>query len=124
MESFVAHGALVRFFHTMCEFVILVVALLVKSLAAVFARVRLVPRVYPRMRIQRRAPVERLAANSARVRLFFGVYDLVAAQRGRLPETFAAHLYNPRIQYTVKYIKCMVQADSFNVNQAIDIWDL
>lgn len=75
---------------------ILVVALLVKSFATVFARVRLVPGVYPSMRVQRRTPVERFSANGARVRLFFGVYDLVAAQRGRLSEAFAANLANER----------------------------
>jgi len=92
MESFMAHSALVRFFHTVRKLVILVIPLLMKSFATVFARVRLVPGVYPRVRVQRRAPVERLAANGARVRLFFGVYDLVATQRGRLSEAFAAHL--------------------------------
>jgi len=92
MESFMAHGALIRFFHTVRKLVILIIALLVESLATVFARVRLVPSVYPRVRVQRRAPVERLATNGARVRLFFGVYDLVAAQRRRLSEAFAAHL--------------------------------
>jgi len=74
-----ANGALVCFFHAVCELVVLVVALLVKSFAAVFARVRLVPGMYSRVRVQRRTPVERLAANGARVWLFFGVYDLVAA---------------------------------------------
>jgi len=103
MESFMAHGALVRFFHAMRELVVLVVALLVKSLAAVFARVRLVAGVYPRMRIQRRTPVERLAANSASVRLFFGVYDLVAAQRGCLSETFAAYLHHTNAIYSKLY---------------------
>jgi len=51
MESFMANGALVRFFHAVRKLVILVVALLVKSLATVFARVRLVPSVYSRVRI-------------------------------------------------------------------------
>lgn len=89
-----AHGALVRFFHAVRKLVILVVAFLVKSLATVFASVRLVPGVYPRVRVQRRTPVERLSANGTRVWLFFGVYDLVAAQRGRLSEAFAAHLHH------------------------------
>jgi len=72
--------------------VILVVALLVKSFSTVFARIRLVPGVYPRVCIQRRTPVERLATNGARVGLFFGVYDLVAAQRRRLSEAFSTYL--------------------------------
>lgn len=91
-----AHGALVRLLHAMCELVVLVVALLVESLAAIFARVRFVAGVYSRVRVQRGAPVERLAADGARVRLFLGVYDLVPAQRGRLPEAFAAHLRSRR----------------------------
>lgn len=103
MKSFMAHGALVRFFHAMRELVVLVVALLVKSFAAVFARVRLVAGVYPRMRIQCRTPVERLTTNSASVRLFFGVYDLVAAQRGCLSETFAAYLYHTNTIYSKLY---------------------
>lgn len=92
MERFVAHRALVRFFHAVRELVILVVSLLVESLATVLARVRLVAGVYSRVCVQRGAPVERLAAYGARVRFFFGVYDLVPAQGGRLPKSFAAHL--------------------------------
>jgi len=72
--------------------VILVVAFLVKSFSTVFARIWLIPGVYPRVCIQRRAPVERLATNGAGVGLFFGVYDLMAAQRRRLSETFTTYL--------------------------------
>lgn len=94
MECFVTHRALVRLFHTVGELVVLVVALLVKPFAAVFARVRLVSSVYPRVRVQCWAPVKRFAANGARVRFLLRVYDLVTAQRGRLSESFATYLEN------------------------------
>lgn len=92
MERFVTHRALVRLFYAVRELVVLVVALLVEPLAAVFARVRLVPGVYPRVRVQRRAPVERLAADGTRMWFLLRVYNLMAAQRGRLSESFATHL--------------------------------
>lgn len=72
-----AHCTLVRLIHAVRQLVVLIVALLVKSFAAVFARVRLVSGMYPRVRVERRAPVERLTANGARVRLLLGVNNLV-----------------------------------------------
>lgn len=101
MKRFVAHGTLVRLFHAVCQLVVLVVALLMKSFAAVFASVRLISSVDSRVCVQRRAPVERLTANGTRVRFFLGVYDFVTAQRGRLPETFATHLSKKRHIYLV-----------------------
>jgi len=96
VERLVAHCTLVSLLDAVRELVVLVVALLMEPFAAVFARVRLVPGVYPRVGVQRRAPVKGLAADGARVRLFLGVDDLVTAQRGRLPEAFAAHLWTDK----------------------------
>lgn len=69
---------------------ILVIALLVESFAAVFADVRFVAGVDASVRIQCGRTIESLVANVAFVRLVGRVDDFVAAERGRLTETFAA----------------------------------
>ena len=75
---------------------ILVVALLVKALAAVLAHPRLVVLVDAHVGVERRAAVERLAAQLAHVRLLARVYYLVTAERGCLAEALAAHLAHER----------------------------
>ena len=70
---------------------ILVVALLVKALAAVLAHPGLVVLVDAHVGVERRAAVERLAAQLAHVRLLARVNDLVATERGRLAKALAAH---------------------------------
>lgn len=92
----VADAALVRLLTAVRELVVLVVALLVESLAAELAGEGLVAGVDARVRVERRAAVERFTARVARVRFLLGVYDLVSAERGRLAEPLAADLADER----------------------------
>lgn len=69
---------------------ILIVALLVESLAAVFADKRFVAGMDACVGVQCGRAIEGLAAGVAFVRFVGCVDDLVAAQGGRLAETFAA----------------------------------
>lgn len=92
MKRFVTYVTLICLFHAVRELMVLVIALLVESLTTVFARIWLITGVYPCVRVQRRASIERFAANRTRVRFFFCVYDLVSAERRRLPETFSTYL--------------------------------
>ena len=88
-----AYRALELFLLGVREPVVLVVALLVKSLSAVLADERLDALVNSHVRVQRRRPVERLSARPTHVRLLRRVDDLVAAQRRRLAKPFVAHLH-------------------------------
>lgn len=96
VEGLVADDALVGLFDAVRQFVVLVVALLVESLAAVLADERLESGVNAHVSVERRRAVERLAASRALVRLLRRVDDLVAAQRRRLPEALAADLADER----------------------------
>ncbi len=96
VEGLVADDALVGLFDAVRQFVILVVALLVESLAAVLADERLEAGVDADVRVERRRAVEGFAARRALVRLLGRVDDLVAAQRRRLTEPFAAHFADER----------------------------
>jgi len=96
MECLVANVALVRLLAAVRELVILVVALLVKTLAAELTDEWLKVGVYARVGVEGGAAVEGLAAGHALVRLLGGVDDLVPAQGARLPETLAADLADER----------------------------
>lgn len=75
---------------------ILVVALLMKALAAKLADKRLKIGVYSRVGVQGRATIESLSAGHAFVRLLGGVNDLMPAESARLPKTFAADFADER----------------------------
>jgi len=77
--------------------VVLVVAFLVKSFAAILADKRLHPLVYPHMSVESRRPIKGLSTRATNVRFFRSVDDLVAAERRRLPKPFITHLHQPRI---------------------------
>lgn len=96
MECLVADDALVGLFDAVRQFVVLVVALLVESLAAVLADERFESGVNADVRVERRRAVKGFAARRALVRLLGRVDDLVAAQRRRLPESFAADFADER----------------------------
>lgn len=96
VKGFVANDALVGLFDRMSQFVILVVAFLMESFAAMFANERFETGVNSDVRVQRRRSVERFAASRTFVRFFGRVDDFVTTQRRRLTETFAANFANER----------------------------
>lgn len=96
MEGLIADITFVRLLAAVRQFVILVVALLVKALAAELADERLEIGVNARVSVEGGAAVERLAAGHALVRFLGGVYDLVPAQGARLPEALTADLADER----------------------------
>lgn len=109
MECLVAYDAFVGLFDAVRQFVVLVVALLVESFAAMFADERLESGVNAHMSVERRGSVERLAASRTFVRLFGRVDYLVAAQSRRLAETFAADFANERTSSRVhRHVTCQV----------------
>lgn len=80
MESFVADDALVSLFNAVRQLVVLVVALLMKTFAAVLTDKRLETSVNADVRVERRRPVKGFAAGRALVGLLGRVDDLVAAE--------------------------------------------
>lgn len=92
VKRLITDAALVRFLATVCELVILIVALLMKTLAAELADKRLEIGMYACMGIKGGTTIEGLATRHALVRLFSGVDDLVPAKSARLTETFTANL--------------------------------
>ena len=80
MESLVAHIALVSLLSAVGQSMVLVVALLVKSLSTEFALERFVPVVYPHVCVQGGTPVEGFSTHLTFVRFLIGVDYLVPAQ--------------------------------------------
>lgn len=71
---------------------VLVVALLVKALSAVFADEGFNPCVNPGVGVEGRRAIEGFSADPTAVRLFGCVDDLVATEGGGLAEALAAYL--------------------------------
>lgn len=118
----VADAALVRLLAAVRELVVLVVALLVEALAAELTGEGLVAGVDARVRVERRAAVERFAARVARVRFLLGVDDLVSAQRGRLAEPLAADLADERPRSGVHgHVPCqiVVRVEHLHINKSV-----
>lgn len=90
MECFIAYTAFVCLFAAVRQLVILVVAFLMESFAAIFAHERFVPGMDASVGVQCGAAIECLAAGVAFVRLIGRVDDLVTAQCRRLSESLAA----------------------------------
>lgn len=89
MESLVADDAFVGLFHTVRQFVVLVVPLLMETFAAVLTHERLESGMNSDVRVEGGGTVESLTACGALVRLLCRVDDFVPAKSGRLPESFA-----------------------------------
>lgn len=94
VEGLVADLALELFLLGMGQSVVLVVALLVESFAAVLADEWLEPLMDAQVGIQSGGAVEGLSARSTFVRLLGGVYDLVTTQGTGLSEALVADLTN------------------------------
>jgi len=92
MKRFIAYVALVRFLAAMCELVVLIVTLLMKTLATKFANKRFEIGMYTCMGIESRTTIEGFAACNALVRLFSSVDDFMSAKSAGLTETFTTNL--------------------------------
>ena len=97
VERLVANIALVSLLSAVGKSVVLVVALLMKTLSTELALEWLVPIVYPHVGVQGGTPVEGLSTHLTFVRLLVGVDYLVPAQGRRLPEAFSTNLSNKKI---------------------------
>ena len=96
VERLVTDDTFVGLIDAVGQFVILVIALLVETLAAVFAYKRLESGVNAHVRIERRRPVERFTARRTLVRFLGRVNNFVTAQSRCLPESLTAHFADER----------------------------
>lgn len=91
MKRLGAERALELFSAGVCEFVVLIVALLVETLSTVLANPWLIVLMDPHVSIERRRAIERFSAQLTNVRFLRRVNDFMSAKSRRLTEPFTAH---------------------------------